>query len=114
MRRPPARMQETHLCACHRTDVPPRSSKASAFSRAARFTLVDFPLFVGTLLAMNGVIFGSALVPRPISLPFRVPRSPLTEETEQHDLSLYEVRRTGESRRIVSSGSKPGRPHLQP
>jgi len=62
---------------------------------------VDFPYLWGRLLESNGVIFGSGLVPAPISLPFRVPTGARSLKNGAHDLHFYDVRRGEAADRLL-------------
>jgi glycine/D-amino acid oxidase-like deaminating enzyme len=63
--------------------------KAIGLSSRRPFYTVDFPYLWGRLLESNGVIFGSGLVPAPISMPFRIPTGARSIENGAHDLRRF-------------------------
>jgi len=75
--------------------------KGIGLSSRRPFYTVDFPYLWGRLLESNGVIFGSGLVPAPISLPFRVPTGARSLKNGAHDLHFYDVRRGEAADRLL-------------
>jgi glycine/D-amino acid oxidase-like deaminating enzyme len=67
--------------------------KAVGLSSRRPFYTLDFPYLWGRLLESNGVIFGSGLVPAPISLPFRVPTGAHSSKNATRNLRRYDVRK---------------------
>jgi glycine/D-amino acid oxidase-like deaminating enzyme len=66
--------------------------KAIGLSSRRPFYTLDFPYLWGRLLESNGVIFGSGLVPAPISMPFRGLAGARSTENGAKDLRSYDVR----------------------
>jgi glycine/D-amino acid oxidase-like deaminating enzyme len=74
--------------------------EAIGLSSRHPFYTLDFPYLWGRLLETNGVIFGSGLVPAPISMPLRIPTGARSIENGTQDLRRYNVRRGEAAERL--------------
>jgi glycine/D-amino acid oxidase-like deaminating enzyme len=74
--------------------------KAIGLSSRRPFYTLDFPYLWGRLLESNGVIFGSGLVPVPISMPFRALAGARSIENGAQDLRRFDVRRGEAAERL--------------